>query len=47
MAELTSSGFAKGQAEALQKAFGRKDAQGFDRMTTMLLIGGLTALEWR
>ena len=44
VADLTSSGFTKEQADALQKAFGRKDAQGFDRTTTMFLVGGLTAL---
>lgn len=44
LAELTSSGFTKEQADALQKAFGRKDAQGFDRTTTMWPTGGLTAL---
>lgn len=42
--ELTKHGFTREQADALQKMFGRKAEQGFDRPTLMWLIGGLTAL---
>ena len=42
--ELTRYGFTQEQADALQKTFGRKAEQGFDRPTLMWLIGGLTAL---